>query len=920
MASVPRRVYGRAVEMTRLASELSGVSVVVGDPGTGKTEVLRSTSVEGALIGTPLQLARRSGALQTALLESLGKALMDHAASHSAEAFARRLGSVVRELGENQASTAGKAVSRFLWGVAQDRLGQNATAVLKEFSSAVGATQGQQLADRVMQTAAEDVMTSFFDFAAAAIDLVESPIVLRLDAAERLHPDDFAQLLDMTEGCPDGLAVWIGHANSDHDSARRISELEIAGATVIPIGGLEHPALMEWLNDEGIEGARADQIEIATLGYPLFVVAAIEHLQRGRVLGDLRGEAGFVAQVRQNFNELPIELQQTCLALAAHTVPLDQHQIPDAIDLEPEIWSLHESQLASRRLLSATVDDRPWFHELARRALWDETFTAFQRALSADKAIPFLLGQVGKSGRYSLEHARSFVALFEASETELAAHPEVETCLGLSREPLGLLAALLELQEPPANAVDGDMLFEYARTALDLDGDLVASLRHLESVELVVLSENDHAAAVVGFWKSTSLRLVLLGRAMAEFDRTLLPSTASTIFESVFRPTLDAFLGAHHGIGRPTLTGLAETAGEFDRSETDGVISIHRRFGVLVRSRWGHVPLYSAIGFEQATERDVALESLAGLDGLEVFGERLEVQTLMAWPHPEPVREGLLEAAMSSLPSGAALHDCDERAMQVAENLRRRLQILVGIRSALTPVEREILEIDALPGYVWAMGERGVVVARVLGLGEVREVPALLQVDLWKFWQSTVARVCNLAPNQRATVLETHTRAPGAADALKDIVDDLTKTLRAFNRASRRPTKMLGTEPQDFESAIVAGLQRRQTMVEAMSAALGIPSDHVISTGSREFVIYLEPEDPAFFRGANGMLMRRVDRSGPFSVSVRMVGAVDEAFNEYREWSREINALGVEVGQSNLLHGLDDLLGFGRGGRFVELR
>lgn len=774
-----------------------------------------------------------------------------------------------------------------------------------------------------MQTAADDVMKSFLDFAVAAIDLVGTPVILRLDTAEKLHDDDFAQLLDLTDGCPEGLAVWIGHANADHASANRVHELEIAGAAVIPIGGLEYPALMEWLKDESVPPSQANQIAITTLGYPLFVLAAIEHLQRGRVLSELRGEAAFVAQTRQNFQGLPIDLQRTCLSLAAHAVPLDHAQAPRAIDVDPETWSLHESHLIERRLLSAVVDDQAWFHELARRALWNEAFTDVQRAISADKAISFLLGEVRKSRTYSLEHARGLVDLFEASETQAVAYPEVQVCLELSREPLGLLAALLELQEPPDNAVDADMLFEHARCAFGLEGDLTASLRQLESMELVVLAENDWASVVIGHWKSTALRLVLLGRAMIEFDRTLLPATASTIFELLFRPSLDTFLGAHHGVGRPTLTALAENAQKFDASEVDGVISIHGRFGVLVRSRWGHVPLYATIGFERPSERDEAIESLANLDSQEIFGERLTIETLTAWPHPEPLPQGLLEtaAATISLVSGRASDRAGRSSPEVATNLEQRLQIMMGIRSALTPFEREVLELNPVPGFVWASGERGVVIAHVSGLGEVREVPALLERDLTKFWKSIVAQVCDLTPEQRATRLVLHPRAPSASEALHDIVKDLSKTLQSFNKANRWPTMALGSAAEDFETAIVAALERRRAMIGAMGAAVGRPPELDQPTGSHEFVIYLEPEAPAFFRGANGLMLSKVDETETFAVSVRVVDDPAEATETLRRWrTRESASSGLEFSQSDLLYGLDELLGFGGGGRFVEIR
>jgi len=283
--------------------------------------------------------------------------------------MARLFGEAARKVAGTRLETLSHAARQVMVGVVRDKLGDTVVDLAEDLLEAVNATVDEQLVRRVTQACDPDAIEVFKGFAREAAELLEHQVVLTLDTAEKMHEDDFAQLLDLSAD-PSAAVIRLAFATRDDHAVRQVRELRVAGAHVVEIEPLGDATVHKWLASESIVGQTADDIVRTALGYPLFVVAAIEHVQKGRSVGNLRGHDGFVAQMEMNFHALNQTEQRACVALAGFTDPPDVGTITTLLGCTPDDWLVIEARLAERKVFPTAVDGRLWFHELGRRAIW----------------------------------------------------------------------------------------------------------------------------------------------------------------------------------------------------------------------------------------------------------------------------------------------------------------------------------------------------------------------------------------------------------------------------------------------------------------------------------------------------------------------------------------------------------------------
>ena len=120
------------------------------------------------------------------------------------------------------------------------------------------------------------------------------------------------------------------------------------------------------------------------------------------------------------------------------------------------------------------------------------------------------------------------------------------------------------------------------------------------------------------------------GRALLELGRLPLPGLASSVFNVALVPRLTPFEQAIHGLGRGTLTYLAEMAKVLgQRSAT----FLGRGEGnyLLIRATFHGRPLASTVQFSTESQRDEALDRVKGLV-VTVLGGELKVSDALAHP------------------------------------------------------------------------------------------------------------------------------------------------------------------------------------------------------------------------------------------------------------------------------------------------
>lgn len=420
-------LYGRQAELSEMSASTGSVRLVSGPPGVGKSALLVAcvtqlrTNENRSAVANPVGLEHRSGALQAALLESLGVAL---AGFESTQTVAERWGQVFNNALERTADAKAQDLIRgataFMNGVVRARLGDPAADALESFEVNVMSSIDEQLARRIEADADPGAIAAFRALAEEVAVLVGEPVVLTIDRGERLSEDDFRMLLDLVERMPNGVHVNVGHTNrhaSDEDRIRRI--LEAGGAFAGPsqrlhhfkLEGLPEAAVAEWMAARGLNPEHGDDANLfevmrVTAGYPLHVDLAIKAIVAGKRLGELTGDDALLSMMASNYRQgLTADDQRAVMLLAAFSDRPDDGLILELLDADAQGWSVLQRRLTDARFLVAyTTDGRPWFHELARRLLWDNVLSPDQREQASRAAIVPLLDSITAAGSARISH------------------------------------------------------------------------------------------------------------------------------------------------------------------------------------------------------------------------------------------------------------------------------------------------------------------------------------------------------------------------------------------------------------------------------------------------------------------------------------------------------------------------------------
>lgn len=930
-------LFGRDKDVAALRSSHAAVVVVTGDSGAGKTSVLSAASVDdqlGSSRSSLVVLRRRPGALQIALIESLQRTLLSHAEDEGTlDRVARLLTDALERVADHRLRGLAQSASALIFGFIKDQVGDTVGQALEDGARELGSSAQDQLSNRVTAAADHDAVAAFIALAAEVQQQVGAPLVLSLDNAEHLGEDDMRILLDVVETLPEGVRIRVGLAVTDESSTERITQLRTAGAEEVRLDGLSETAVRAWAEDVGLE-VDLDLMMRVTHGLPVYVDAALAHLAAGGELRDVPIADSFAAQTQQAFSRLDQDVQDACRILSALPEPAPDEEILELLNCDSSSWFFVQRRLAHVRFFSTVVGQRPWFHEVRRRAVWEQTLNDAERSDASRRVIAQVRAVIDR-GWIEPRHAIALARLAPLDSAFLAMHEKVESVLSLDLQQLRLLTSLLELETAEDPVLETGAVLSHARETLGSSGDLASVLRSLADSGLVVLEERGHASVSAAVWGSQAARLICLGRAAEMLPRQPVPHLATKFFDSVLGPALRVFHEGHYGVGEPSATRLGRLLAERQVTRSDQLISVEpQRPGLTTRVSVDGVALYGCFTFNTSGDRDEALLTIKALPNEQ---PSIDVVHLAKWPHPDPLPARRFVDAWE-LVTGKLPSEYAEESPPAAEILQRSARLRNAIRDLSDPITRAALHMEELTGYVLSEHNGRVLHAEVVGLDGVIEVPhppasapqSLFGV-LSPYLRVELAQAAGLDPAQHIGTV--HLSGPIRAEHTLGVVEDTVKTLNAFNEAQGRGTERPHLEIRATEADISAAVKQSMDRLSADAMALigtGDLAPHVDFKPYRKVhaIVRIPPWDPRFLYGARGTITY-TQQPADTQNSLHLV--VETGSNDLPRTSDPVDQIKGAFGLSthdlehgawvtaDLLHGLTELLGMSKHSNSLRL-
>jgi hypothetical protein len=859
-------LIGRDDQVSHLLSSTAKLTMVVGDSGVGKSAVLAAAQLQpGDRIAPATVMLRQSpGALQRALLESLGLAVAEITLDTTA---AERVGAAVRRaierVAEDNLKGIANAVGRHLVGIIRAHVGDAAADALGRVASELTTPDDIALQSRIANSADTDVVVLISRLAAEARDLTDGrSIVLALDNADMLGEDDVRHLADLATHLPDGIFLHIGLSTWSASLRNVADRLREAGSEVVALGGLGTDDVARYLVDAGLPPEHAVTVHAVTNGYPLYLEDAVALLlaNGGKVgeLSTLKPGDILTARTQQIWRSLDLITQAYAGQLAAFHHPLPSTRIPGYLGIPESVWPALEARLRDNGVF--TGQGTLWFHELRRRCLWQDVLTDAQRAVAADQALPFLAQEI-TAGELRAERLVEYARVVPHS-AQMTSDPKIAAVLAISSNGVAVAAAAMELGEPDTNrlAVNAEHCLLHARDAFGATEDLRAALNDLVDRQILVAASNEEAMVIVPVWGSTEAVLTLAGRAAAELGRVPIPAAATRLFEAALRHRVEPFRSGVYGVGSPTVAELSQMAETQQQRHPDGSIHIGGPGGpnLLVRARHGGLPFYAGFAFEDRATRDEAAQRLMGYEEA-IFGLPLRCDTVLE--HPLTVVpslrfvaavERILGRSLTPFPFIAAGGEL-ARAIDIEEEATQRVDFIAAVSALCSREERYAYALEQSFGLLFHEGDDATVLAEVVGGSGARRLSNAPEFRT-PFARFQLGLDAGLGASERIGRITGRIGATRTDDPIIDELTRLFERVRRFNQSQRRASFVL-TEA-GLGPALTVAAERELADAHALRAVVGHGRDLPTLRGQSTCVLLkLDIPQPHLVPGAEAIVM-----------------------------------------------------------------
>jgi hypothetical protein len=828
-------IYGRKDSVSALVRSGAPVTLVTGDSGVGKSTVIAAAQQpEDALAPPPLTIPYSGGALQQALLRSLGEAVSAFVTEQGrAREIAGHIVAVADRLALEGAQELARVIGKELLALVRGRIGDDVGKAFVEYLGELKSTVDERLAVRLTAAVDPGVAGLVLDFAAEVCAFVgDQQVILALDAGERLGEEDIRLLADLADRLPNRLRLRLGFSTHTDLHRSRVEFLVGSGDRITEqhVGGLDVEGIATWLADVGLDSGAAAEVARVTGGYALHVGDLIAHLMQGGLIEDAPLNELFARRTNQAWQSLSPDIAKHARALCVFADPLPRERLLSFLALDSPTWGEVEDRLWRARIFSVEVNGQRWFHEQRRQYLVREVLGDAERAEASDRAAQTLYDLVNRDG--AVDRLGELATVVAAATPLLETDNQLAAAVALARDELALAASLIELIEPTSAtpAVRGDVLLRYARSVFGATGDLIEAVRRLGQRDLVAVQEASGVAVAVPYWRSGMVMATVAGRAVRELGRRLpVPRAASAVFQLQVQPRLGPFSEAHYGLGSPSMGKLSEMAMESRRPSPPPVVIGRPDPGsnLLIRGKYAGREFYAAVTFPSASDRDTAHGHLQGLSG-EILGQRFEVNDLISHPVDPVASRRFLEAAErltkkrlgGALPSQMiSLHL--EEPLAPEEALRRKAAVLHVVRERTSVLERMATQLDEPMGYAYFSEGGSFYEVEVHGgregVEQMREPPVERWDDPYQLFR--VAHALDLKPGEGlGRVRMQWGKTPNGNDPIVEVLARLHWKAAQFNRyQSRRRVVVLDADW--LEQTLTEAARRNFKDAEALAAA-----------------------------------------------------------------------------------------------------
>jgi hypothetical protein len=797
-------LFGRTREVARLAASRAPLTLLTGDSGVGKSNVLVAAQAEtpDAIAADPRSLPSSGGALQGLLLEGVAAALAtDAAACGSGGELAGRLAGAAERVVAQGGQGLVRLIGQEVLALVRGQLGENVGEGLIAYAAALKEPADQRLAVRLDNAVDRGAAELVLSFAAELLgSLKNESVVLAFDAGERLAPEDVRVLSDLAEGLPEGMRIRI--AVSTYAGGRQdiVDELRSVGAAVadIELEGIAEDGIGEWLDAEDLTGVDVAQLRRATGGYALYVGDLIAHLKDGGAIEQAPLHEQLARRTEEAWHGLSAEVAGRARRLCVFADPLEGERTASLLGLSASEWAETQERLQRARIFSIEVNGRPWFHEQRRRYLLEQKLTTEERAAACVDGVAVVSAIAQETGR--TDRLAELAELLPQASALLEENEQLRAVVALDEPQLALCAAFVELLEPAmgeAPMLDAQALLRHTRRVFEISDDLIAALRQIGDGPLVQLMEQQQGAIARSLLGDQLVVFAIVGRARRSLPRAPIRGAAGAVFETVIRPRVEPFLATGYGIGDTRMAGLGAESVDLRRRLGALALVDGRDTGpnLLLRGHYGGRPFFAHLSFEEDSQRERAYNELYGLT-TEVLDQPFDVSDLLRHPSQAvPARRFLLAAGrllggeLNISFDGTTASRKLAAPQPMEERLETRAAIIRLVRDRADVTERYAMDIDKPIGFLFHADGNFSHFAEVIGGREdARPATGPARHSFNEpFWAFMIEELDSLTPQERVAIVKF---SMGSADRDSDpaieALGDLAKQTAHFNVVQQR--------------------------------------------------------------------------------------------------------------------------------------
>lgn len=871
----PVKLFGREAALRSVLDSQDPVVMISGDSGTGKSALLEAARQAEAelpeserpisMVGIPVTFAL--GSLQRALLEALSNVTALIVTDQSrARTVVQNLTVAAKRLTKVRGSDVAKVVAKVALELVRDRAGDMIADAIQTVGQELTTSSFEAISAQITTATDPGVVGLIASLLEALLALTDGHgIVLSLEDCEKLAPDELRVLADLRTQLPPVTKLRFTYSVHGPISRPGYELLLSAGLVDVPLKGLREEEVKEWIVAEGLTDTLANEIHIATGGFPALVQEAIALKRDGGSLAGLRGPELTRRLVPSIWGALDTSTKSAGILVSPWERPVPD--TPSYVGLEPLTWAAAEDALWYSRLFSAEVGGRRWFHALRRQVLWDEVLTASERELALRRYRDYMATELQLDDSridYLIELARLTTTTTGPIAAELG--PQMQAVSATDPASLAVLAAAVELSDPRSSTpgVGIEYLVAHARQAFGGAGDLFEAAGRLHEGGL--LSAYALAPDHVSFGPSIvepDAQLLLRGRSADELGRIPIPGIATAVFDSAMRPHVEPFAWGHYGVGHPRAALLSNMVRRRPIRPGEPIhVTVNPPPGLLLRARFGGSDLYAAFSYDDANARDSALRSVEGFTA-EIVGRHLEIVNAFTYPAPRVPSKLLAEGSRIASTSR-------ERAERVPPNsdawMVRHGATFTAIRNLLSPHERMAADLEEPVGIVYGFREDASQYAYVQGREGVERIaleqPALgIGLQMLRFAET-------LGLEQGERIGQQVSRLGGfGSDPVKEAVDFVTGRMSEFNASQERLIIVL--DERDLERRLAEAATRAWSLAAALAEAEGstLPARPPRAT----FIVVQDPETPGFVPAGNAsahvLRLQDAGEAGSFRVA-----------------------------------------------------